>query len=79
MTPPPPPPAAQDITFVQTHVVQLYLTGLWGLVNNAGTVVMGDAELTTIEQYLHVSNVNTFGTVRVTKAFLPFVRATEGN
>ena len=40
--------------------------------------MVGDAELTTIEQYQDIFNVNTFGTIRVTKTFLPLLRKAHG-
>nr|KAG5693091.1 hypothetical protein BaRGS_014041 [Batillaria attramentaria] len=52
--------------------------GLWGLVNNAGQQVVGDVELTTMSQYLRVANVNLFGMVRTTRAFLPLIRQAKG-
>nr|KAG5693090.1 hypothetical protein BaRGS_014040 [Batillaria attramentaria] len=51
---------------------------LWGLVNNAGVQSVGDLELTTMSQYLRVANVNLFGMVRTTRAFLPLIRQAKG-
>ncbi|OWK06147.1 BDH1 [Cervus elaphus hippelaphus] len=48
--------------------------GLWGLVNNAGISTFGDVEFTSMETYKEVAEVNLWGTVRVTKAFLPLIR-----
>ncbi|ESO99547.1 hypothetical protein LOTGIDRAFT_65444, partial [Lottia gigantea] len=53
-------------------------TGLWGVVNNAGINFLGDIELCTMKQYLDTSNVNMYGMVRVTKAFLPLLRKKSG-
>ncbi|XP_025096723.1 D-beta-hydroxybutyrate dehydrogenase, mitochondrial-like [Pomacea canaliculata] len=53
-------------------------TGLWGLVNNAGINFVGDVELTTMSQYLRVADVNLFGMVRCTRAFLPLIRQAKG-
>ncbi|XP_046363973.2 17-beta-hydroxysteroid dehydrogenase type 6-like [Haliotis rufescens] len=53
-------------------------TGLWGLVNNAGVVSFGDVELTTMDIFQRVVDVNLLGVIRVTKAFLPLVRYTQG-
>lgn len=39
---------------------------------------MGDVELTTVEQYERVTNINMLGMVRVTKAFLPMIRQSKG-
>jgi len=52
--------------------------GLWGLVNNAALNFLGDVELTTMNQFIMVSDINMIGTVRVTKAFLPLIRQSSG-
>ena len=54
------------------------LAGLWALVNNAGVSTFGEVEFTSMETYKHVSEVNLWGTIRVTKAFLPLVRRAKG-
>jgi len=53
-------------------------SGLWGLVNNAGLNFLGDAELTTMDQYVNEVNINQLGVVRVTKAFLPEICRRKG-
>ncbi|KAK7507642.1 hypothetical protein BaRGS_00001577, partial [Batillaria attramentaria] len=54
-------------------------SGLWGLVNNAGIPsCVGEVELVTMRQYLHMANVNIFGMVRTTRAFLPLIRQAKG-
>ncbi|CAH1245316.1 BDH1 [Branchiostoma lanceolatum] len=52
--------------------------GLYALVNNAGVLQPGDIEWVSIAAYRRVMEVNTFGTVRVTKAFLPLIRRAKG-
>uniref|UniRef100_A0A8C3WN56 D-beta-hydroxybutyrate dehydrogenase, mitochondrial n=1 Tax=Catagonus wagneri TaxID=51154 RepID=A0A8C3WN56_9CETA len=52
--------------------------GLWGLVNNAGISTFGDVEFTSMETYKEVAEVNLWGTVRVTKSFLPLIRRAKG-
>ncbi|KAH9520001.1 (2R,3R)-2,3-butanediol dehydrogenase [Bulinus truncatus] len=52
--------------------------GLWGLVNNAGLNFVGDVELTTMDQYLTIGNINMYGMVRMCKAFLPSLRQAKG-
>nr|XP_033814189.1 D-beta-hydroxybutyrate dehydrogenase, mitochondrial isoform X2 [Geotrypetes seraphini] len=52
--------------------------GLWGLVNNAGISTFGEVEFTSMETYKEVAEVNLWGTVRVTKAFLPLIRRAKG-
>ncbi|XP_050396862.1 D-beta-hydroxybutyrate dehydrogenase, mitochondrial [Patella vulgata] len=51
---------------------------LWGLVNNAGIVVDGLIELLNISAYKQVGDINLYGVVRVTKAFLPLLRQSKG-
>lgn len=52
--------------------------GLWSLVNNAGLNMLGDVELCTMDMYYRVGEVNIYGMVRVTKAFLPLIRKSKG-
>jgi len=52
---------------------------LHGIVNNAGVnVTSGPMEWNTPEMVDKVLNVNTMGVVRVTRSFLPFIRAAKG-
>ncbi|XP_029464660.1 corticosteroid 11-beta-dehydrogenase isozyme 2 [Rhinatrema bivittatum] len=54
-------------------------TGLWGLVNNAGMCVhFGDAELSLMSNYRGCMEINFFGTLEITKAFLPLLRCSKG-
>lgn len=52
--------------------------GVWGLVNNAGISTFGEVEFTSMETYKEVAEVNLWGTVRVTKSFLPLIRRAKG-
>uniref|UniRef100_A0A3Q3VNV2 11-beta-hydroxysteroid dehydrogenase type 2 n=1 Tax=Mola mola TaxID=94237 RepID=A0A3Q3VNV2_MOLML len=53
--------------------------GLWGLVNNAGVCVnFGDAELSLMSNYRGCMEVNFFGTLSITKSFLPLLRQARG-
>lgn len=52
--------------------------GLWALVNNAGISAFGDIELLSLDTYKDVMNVNLVGTLRITKACLPLIRAAKG-
>ncbi|XP_035693492.1 D-beta-hydroxybutyrate dehydrogenase, mitochondrial-like [Branchiostoma floridae] len=52
--------------------------GLYALVNNAGVWQTGEIEWVSMATYRRVMEVNTFGTVRVTKAFLPLIRRAKG-
>jgi 3-hydroxybutyrate dehydrogenase len=47
-------------------------------VNNAGIVTVGDMEWMTEDAMKKIFDVNTFGPVRVTKAFLPLLRISRG-
>ncbi|KAM3935123.1 retinol dehydrogenase 7-like [Leptodactylus fuscus] len=53
-------------------------TGLWGLVNNAGTIIFGPNEWQTKENFVKVLNVNLIGMVDVTLQLLPLVRKAQG-
>lgn len=56
----------------------LFLTGLWAVVNNAGMSTFGEVEFTSMDTYKQVSEVNLWGTIRVTKAVLPLIRRAKG-
>ncbi|KAL4225493.1 retinol dehydrogenase [Mactra antiquata] len=64
------------VEFVQKNVP----TGeLWGLVNNAGIMpTYGPVEWTTMKEFELTCRVNLFGTVAMTMAFLPMLRASRG-
>ncbi|XP_034562287.1 D-beta-hydroxybutyrate dehydrogenase, mitochondrial [Notolabrus celidotus] len=52
--------------------------GLWAVVNNAGVSTFGEVEFSSMETYKQVSEVNLWGTIRVTKAVLPLIRRAKG-
>ncbi len=52
--------------------------GLAGLVNNAGIVVSGPLEFTTMDEWRRQLEVNFFGFVAVTQTFLPLLRKARG-
>ncbi|XP_077451819.1 D-beta-hydroxybutyrate dehydrogenase, mitochondrial [Stigmatopora argus] len=52
--------------------------GLWGVVNNAGISDWAEIEWSTIEDFRHMVDINLFGCIRTTVAFLPLVRAAKG-
>lgn len=57
----------------------VHVAGLWGLVNNAGVCInFGDAELSLMSNYRGCMEVNFFGTLSVTKSFLPLLRQAKG-
>jgi NAD(P)-dependent dehydrogenase (short-subunit alcohol dehydrogenase family) len=51
---------------------------LWGLVNNAGIVGAGPIEYVDLAEMRRVFEVNVFGLVEVTQAFLPQLRQSKG-
>lgn len=54
-------------------------SGLWGLVNNAGVCVnFGDIELSLMSNFRGCMEVNFFGTLSITKSFLPLLRQAKG-
>ncbi|KAG1943115.1 17-beta-hydroxysteroid dehydrogenase type [Pimephales promelas] len=58
---------------------KLGMRDLWGLVNNAGLCVnVGDAELSLMSNYRGCMEVNFFGTLHVTRTFLPLLRQAKG-
>jgi NAD(P)-dependent dehydrogenase (short-subunit alcohol dehydrogenase family) len=52
--------------------------GLAGLVNNAGISVNGPIELVTLPEWRRQFEVNLFGLIAVTQAFLPMLRLGRG-
>lgn len=53
-------------------------TGLDGLVNNAGIIVVGPVETLPIDDFRHQIEVNLIGHVAVTQELLPLLRAASG-
>ena len=54
------------------------VAGLWAVLNNAGFNRQAPVELTSMDTFHHVADVMLFGTVLVTKAFLPLIRRAKG-
>lgn len=52
--------------------------GLFALINNAGIVTVGTLAETAPEEFDRVMQVNVYGPVRVTRAFLPLLIASRG-
>lgn len=48
------------------------------MVNNAGVSTFGEVEFTSMAHYKEIADVNLWGTMRVTKAFLPLIRRAKG-
>ncbi|XP_061820675.1 D-beta-hydroxybutyrate dehydrogenase, mitochondrial [Nerophis lumbriciformis] len=65
------------VDFIRDHLGEAQ-RGLWALVNNAGVSALGEVEFTSMDTYKRVSEVNLWGTVRVTKAALPLIRRAKG-
>jgi NAD(P)-dependent dehydrogenase (short-subunit alcohol dehydrogenase family) len=53
--------------------------GLAGLVNNAGVAPLGPLEHTTVAELRQVFEVNVFGVMAVTQAFLPLLKRGPGS
>jgi NAD(P)-dependent dehydrogenase (short-subunit alcohol dehydrogenase family) len=62
-------------SFVNEHLLG---GGLYGLVNNAGIGVAGPVEYLGPETLRHMFEVNVFGQIAVTQAFLPLLRTAKG-
>ena len=54
------------------------ISGLWGLVNNAGIGIAGPIEWTPLEHMKHIADVNLWGMIDVTKTFLPLIKKSQG-
>ncbi|CAB1330727.1 unnamed protein product [Coregonus sp. 'balchen'] len=69
----------EDVTQART-VVQSNLPekGLWAVVNNAGISDWSETEWNTVDDYRNMAEVNLFGSIRTSIAFLPLVRASKG-
>ncbi|WAR01629.1 DHI2-like protein, partial [Mya arenaria] len=73
------PGADEDISKA-VEIVRLDVgsEGLWGLVNNAGVCYFSELEMTPEPIMRKMFDVNLFGTVNTTKAFLPLIRQAKG-
>ncbi len=52
--------------------------GLQGLVNNSGISIIGPIEILPVEKFREQFEVNFFGVISVTQAFIPLLRAGKG-
>jgi len=69
----------ESVTSASARVTQqLQGAPLLGLVNNAGIALPGPMELLELEEFRQVFEVNLFGVVAVTKAFLPLLKESRG-
>lgn len=62
------------VEYAQEHCPE----GLWAVVNNAAVNFVGTLEFCTMDMYKMIAEVNQFGVIRVTKAFLPQIRKSKG-
>ncbi|GFY37737.1 estradiol 17-beta-dehydrogenase 2 [Trichonephila inaurata madagascariensis] len=51
---------------------------LWAVLNNAGVSQAGEIDWTPLDDIQKVYDINTMGVLRVTKAFLPFLKKSKG-
>ena len=59
--------------------ISFFFSGLWGLVNNAGIIgTFGPLQLQLTKHVKQTFDVNFFGLVNVTKAFLPLLKKSKG-
>ncbi|CAN9506324.1 unnamed protein product [Ophioblennius macclurei] len=63
------------VEFIKSNLEE---KGLWAVVNNAGVSTFGEVEFTSMDTYKQMSEVNLWGTIRVTKAVLPLIRKAKG-
>lgn len=69
----------EDVKAAQLQVERsLKNRQLWALVNNAGILVSTEIEMGDMEAFTRQMDINCMGTVRVTKAFVPFLRQSKG-
>lgn len=52
--------------------------GLWAVVNNAGVSDWAEIEWSSIQDFHKMTDINLFGAIRTSIAFLPLVRAAKG-
>jgi len=68
---------SQSVTIACSHVLSSGVS-LHGLVNNAGIAIGGPVEFLPIDEWRRLFDVNVFGAVMATQAFLPHLRAHHG-
>ena len=66
------------ITAAQQVAAQVGGSGLDGLVNVAGIGIVGPVEYVTARDLQRIFDVNVFGQIAVTQAFLPLIREKRG-
>ncbi|XP_049854241.1 estradiol 17-beta-dehydrogenase 2-like isoform X2 [Schistocerca gregaria] len=69
---------ADAVVSVQAALSDASGTELWAVVNNAGIADFGEMDVTPLEKFKQVLEVNTVGAIRVSKAFLPLLKKSKG-
>ena len=65
---------------IQTPLSKLFSSVLWSLVNNAGIISVHEIiDGKSVDAVQKVMETNTFGSVRVTKAFIPLLKETSNS
>ena len=68
-----------DIKSIESAAQQLKSENLYALINNAGVAVLGPLEYIPVAEIRTQFEVNFFGHISVTQAFLPLLRQTTGS
>ncbi|MFC1831582.1 SDR family oxidoreductase [Thermodesulfobacteriota bacterium] len=68
-----------DVLSVESAVQLLKSENLYAIINNAGIAVLGPLEFIPISEIRRQFEVNLFGHIAVTQAFLPLLRQTTGS
>ncbi|KAG7161490.1 D-beta-hydroxybutyrate dehydrogenase-like 6 [Homarus americanus] len=71
--------SSEELTQAFEEVKRILPEGemFWGLVNNAGIARKGAVEWSPMEYYRQAAEVNYFGTIAITKLFLPLIRLSK--
>ncbi|XP_047119893.1 estradiol 17-beta-dehydrogenase 2-like [Schistocerca piceifrons] len=69
---------ADAVVFVEAALSDTTGAELWAVVNNAGIGDCGEVDITPLEKFQKVLDVNTMGAIRVSKAFLPLLKKSKG-
>ncbi|XP_072034224.1 D-beta-hydroxybutyrate dehydrogenase, mitochondrial-like [Amphiura filiformis] len=68
----------EDVRNRVAEICQQQSLGLWAIVNNAGIWRRAEIEWTSMKQLKALMEVNLYGAIRITKAFLPMLRQSKG-